>query len=37
MMFKEQILGTGAFGEVWLVKHKDLRKNFAMKLIKKKK
>ena len=34
---KEQILGTGAFGEVWLVKHKDLRKNFAMKLIKKRK
>ncbi len=34
---KEQILGNGAFGEVWLVKHKDLGKNFAMKLIKKKK
>ena len=34
---KTQILGNGAFGEVWLVKHKDLKKNFAMKLIKKRK
>ena len=34
---KIKILGTGAFGEVWLVKHKDLKKDFAMKLIKKKK
>ena len=34
---KTKILGTGAFGEVWLVKHKDLKKDFAMKLIKKRK
>ena len=34
---KTQILGSGAFGEVWLVKHKDLKKDFAMKLIQKKK
>ena len=34
---KNRILGTGAFGEVWLVKHKDLQKEFAMKLIKKRK
>ena len=34
---KIKILGTGAFGEVWLVKHKDLKKDFAMKLIKKRK
>ena len=33
---KIKILGTGTFGEVWLVKHKDLKKEFAMKLIKKK-
>ena len=33
---KIKVLGTGTFGEVWLVKHKDLKKDFAMKLIKKK-
>ena len=26
----------GAFGEVWLVRHKDLNKEFAMKIIHKK-
>ena len=33
---KISILGTGAFGEVWLVKQKDLNKEFAMKIIHKK-
>lgn len=32
---KERILGEGAFGEVWLVKNKELKKQFAMKIIKK--
>ncbi len=32
---KKKIMGVGAFGEVWLVTHKELKKNFAMKLIKK--
>ena len=31
-----KIIGTGGFGEVWLVKNKNLNKNFAMKIIKKK-
>ncbi len=34
---KIKIIGTGGFGEVWLVKNKSLNKNFAMKIIKKKK
>ena len=34
---KTQLLGSGAFGEVWLVHHKDLDRNFAMKIIKKRK
>ena len=33
---KVKCLGTGAFGEVWLVRHKDLNKEFAMKIIHKK-
>ncbi len=32
---KEKILGKGAFGEVWLVKNKELQKDFAMKIVKK--
>ena len=32
---KEKILGKGAFGEVWLVKNKQLQKEFAMKILKK--
>ena len=31
------MLGSGAFGEVWLVRHKDLDREFAMKIIKKRK
>ena len=31
------MLGSGAFGEVWLVRHKDLDRDFAMKIIKKRK
>ncbi len=34
---KTQLLGSGAFGEVWLVHHKDLDRDFAMKMIKKRK
>ena len=34
---KKKLLGTGAFGEVWLVRHKDLERDFAMKIIKKRK
>ena len=32
---KIKLLGEGAFGEVWLVRHKVLGKDFAMKIIKK--
>ena len=32
---KEKLLGEGSFGEVWLVKHKVLGKQFAMKIIEK--
>ena len=31
------MLGSGAFGEVWLVRHKNLERDFAMKIIKKRK
>ena len=34
---KKKKLGSGAFGEVWLVYHKDLNRDFAMKIIKKRK
>jgi calcium-dependent protein kinase len=34
---KKKLLGSGAFGEVWLVRHKDLDRDFAMKIIKKRK
>ena len=34
---KSKMLGSGAFGEVWLVRHKDLNRDFAMKIIKKRK
>ena len=34
---KTKMLGSGAFGEVWLVRHKDLDREFAMKIIKKRK
>ena len=34
---KKKMLGSGAFGEVWLVRHKDLDRDFAMKIIKKRK
>jgi len=34
---KTKVLGSGAFGEVWLVHHKDLDRDFAMKIIKKRK
>ena len=34
---KTKLLGNGAFGEVWLVHHKDLDRDFAMKIIKKRK
>ena len=34
---KTKVLGNGAFGEVWLVRHKDLERDFAMKIIKKRK
>jgi calcium-dependent protein kinase len=34
---KTKMLGSGAFGEVWLVHHKDLDRDFAMKIIKKRK
>ena len=34
---KKKMLGNGAFGEVWRVYHKDLNRDFAMKIIKKKK
>ena len=34
---KKKMLGSGAFGEVWLVHHKDLDRDFAMKIIKKRK
>jgi calcium-dependent protein kinase len=34
---KTKLLGSGAFGEVWLVHHKDLKRDFAMKIIKKRK
>ena len=32
---KVKLLGSGGFGEVWLVRNKDLNKEFAMKIIKK--
>ena len=34
---KKNLLGSGAFGEVWLAHHKDLDRDFAMKIIKKRK
>ena len=34
---KKKLLGSGAFGEVWLVHHKGLDRDFAMKIIKKRK
>ena len=34
---KKKMLGNGAFGEVWRVYHKDLNRDFAMKIIKKRK
>ena len=34
---KTKMLGKGAFGEVWLAHHKDLDRDFAMKIIKKRK
>ena len=34
---KTKLLGSGAFGEVWLVHHNDLDRDFAMKMIKKRK
>ena len=34
---KKKLLGSGAFGEVWLAHHKDLDRDFAMKIIKKRK
>ena len=34
---KKKLLGSGAFGEVWLVHHKNLNRDFAMKIIKKRK
>jgi len=34
---KIKMLGSGAFGEVWLVHHRDLDRDFAMKIIKKRK
>ena len=34
---KTKMLGSGAFGEVWLVHHKDLERDFAMKILKKRK
>ena len=34
---KIKMLGSGAFGEVWLAHHKDLDRDFAMKIIKKRK
>ena len=34
---KTKLLGSGAFGEVWLARHKDLDRDFAMKIIKKRK
>ena len=34
---KAKMLGNGAFGEVWLVRHRDLDRDFAMKIIKKRK
>ena len=34
---KKKLLGNGAFGEVWLVHHKNLDRDFAMKIIKKRK
>jgi len=30
---KTKMLGSGAFGEVWLVHHKDLDRDFAMKML----
>ena len=33
--YKKKLLGSGAFGEVWLVTHIDLARDFAMKIIKK--
>ena len=32
---KAKLLGKGAFGEVWLIRHKLLGKEFALKIIKK--
>ena len=34
---KTKMLGSGAFGEVWLAHNKDLDRDFAMKIIKKRK
>ena len=35
MYIKERMLGEGSFGEVWLVKHKLLGQEFALKIIEK--
>ena len=36
-LYQKKLLGSGAFGEVWLVPHRDLVCDFAMKIIKKEK
>ena len=36
-LYQKKLLGSGAFGEVWLVPHRDLVCDFAMKIIKKRK
>ena len=37
MYIKTKMLDNGAFGEVWLAYNKDLDRDFAMKIIKKRK